>query len=254
MHPLSKIQKIEIIFLLFVVLLSFWLIYWSTGKILWFCKSEKEPEGILSEAYPPLKIDLYIAESQKYKVKYNDSDIKEILDGVNEIWKNYNITFEIRNITRVANLEDNVVYTDSNSINEIYNLTKTVIKNDSLINDTIIDVIFVKEFDQNWFDKYFRGINNEAITYRGLNNVKIGNGTRNISVYLVVISEQGMNVSWDLAHEMGHVLGLVHFHPDNKYNLMTNGCNKQKYPTTLNQNQINTVKETAEGIIKGYNQ
>jgi hypothetical protein len=48
-------------------------------------------------------IEIFILESQNNRVRYADSDLNGILDGINEIWgRNANITFDLVAINRIV--------------------------------------------------------------------------------------------------------------------------------------------------------
>ena len=85
---------------------------------------------------------------------------------------------------------------------------------------------------------------NEGIGWRGFPN-------ENKSIYLVVVAADTKNVTWNLAHEFGHILGnLDYSYYSGEFNLMTNsGCIKEKfYPTLLDQSQVNIALSTAKSL------
>jgi len=189
----------------------------------------------------PVKIDtnIYIVNTRSHDTRLTANNISLLLNDVNRIWGQYNFSFNVRNIT-IHNLDDKVGYVTSDD-SDLFKLTKQVIGNDvHNRNTTELDIILIQQFKGiQLFFVEFLGSATEGRGLRGLNDKPVN---------LIVVTINSKNISWNLAHEIGHILGsLDKSEFVGEYNLMTHqGCVKNLYyPTLLNQTEINTAVVTA---------
>lgn len=191
-----------------------------------------DSKGITNESYT-IFVDVYLLDSDR-----NESWVNEILNGTNKIWNEYGIYIYLRNVTSLK-LSENLVV----SCPEIENFLSTNLTN--RLYDNIPDIFIARKL----LIKrrlIFWDFHTEAMEGQGLKSVC---NIKNVNV--IWISSNVKNVSWNLAHEMGHILGLIdktYFFGE--FNMMTNsGCIKANYfPTILNQEQVNIVISTAKSL------
>lgn len=195
------------------------------------CYVEYEGQKGISNGTYILLLDFYLGNVENF----SERNITQLVENVNKIWNNYGIYFKINSISRV---NISVIYTD-----KLKNVTKSALK-DKLY-DKIIDVVIIEKFLEKgkfllWDYEYESS--REGVGFKGMNKKEVN---------LVLLTVKGKNISWNLAHEIGHLLGLV----DKAYysgilNLMTHsGCIKEKfYPTILNQKQVNIALMYARNL------
>jgi hypothetical protein len=241
-----KVIRYSIIVLLTIVILISGCIFNKPDSNNLDCNATfNETAGNSNESYN-LSVAVYVAGSKNYQVSYSNEQIKNIINGANEIWRNYKIRFLIEgDINRSFEniLDDDVVEVGENHHNYDIDgeyLGKIVIPEQSYKK---INIIFINRFKCKPLSQSFFQIEEQCVDGK-----KIDNST--IFPKLVIVSKKlgstkdVSNASWNLAHEMGHVLidsGLNE--TDTRYNLMThNQCIKEKYhPNLLNQTQVDMV-------------
>ncbi len=188
-----------------------------------------------------LSTDIYLVSNKNYPLNFTHNDLAKTSIEVNDIWNEYGIFIDIENITEFS-LGENEIPIKLTAEN-VRNISTKIVK-DKLY-DGSIDIILAPKFKQKFFFLYIDS-SLEGIGWRGFPN-------ENRSILLIMMTPDVKNVSWNLAHEFGHILGnLDYSFYSGQFNLMTHsGCVKDEfYPTILDQQQVNIVISTANGIIK----
>lgn len=183
-----------------------------------------------------------------YLVLYNNSDLNltnendtvfSIFSDVNRIWNEYGINFDIRTINKYHNLSKNYIL---DAPLEVKNVTEEI-ANERLY-DNVIEAVFIPKLKTKFLFWYIDS-SNEGIGWRGFPN-------ENRSIYLVIVTTNAKNITWNLAHEFGHILGSLDYsYYSGQFNLMTHsGCIKDNfYPTILDQLQVNNATSTAKSLV-----
>lgn len=178
-----------------------------------------DEKGVSNETHN-LLVDIYVLDSN-----FTDGKIIKVVDEVSSIYEDYGVRFYVNNITRIENYDFTSV--SLAKLNEIESFAKNVVKDKLYLSeDNLLDIIFIEKF----------GFVVADIELEGKSWNAFGNG----SVNLVLVSTKSKNISWLLAHELGHLFrnsDKAFF--SGEYNLMTHGsCIKS---TVLNQKQVDSV-------------
>ncbi|MEM3405855.1 MAG: hypothetical protein QW117_02710 [Candidatus Pacearchaeota archaeon] len=167
----------------------------------------------------------------------NEEELVKYVSEVNKIWNNYNISILINNIYKV-NLN---ITTEERK----YLYTKISGKNSEE------DSKICNEFYIPLINKITNNSPDMSIIYIKGKSINFGRG--NLCGYKFVIFKKDKKckdfTAWNLAHEIGHVLGLTDKREDNKFNLMNDRCKISK-PYFLNQEQVNKTILTIKSLNK----
>lgn len=163
-----------------------------------------------------------------------EQEITEKFQDVNTIWNRYSVMFLLKDV--------------DSSMAGSKNIFEKLVSIESKIE---------------WFRNNFR-LDDEYSINIIITDEKIGSKGlhRNEESYQLIIIERNFsNLSWIIAHELGHVLGLwdkAFF--SGELNLMTHGvdyepimncsCIQDMYPTNLNRQQVETVLRISQDISK----
>lgn len=195
-----------------------------------------EPKGNTNETHN-LLLDVYLVNLKNY----DEEDVSHLIDSTNNIWKEYNISFYVNSVTKINN--SNLAKLIINDENELYKFFKNAV-DDKLLEDDIIDLIIIEKI----FEKQ------NILLWPYLSDGTEGQGLKNIknkTVNIILLSFNAKNISWNLAHETGHILGLLDkaFY-SGQMNLMTHtGCIKDNYyPIILNQSQLDTILSVSRSL------
>ncbi len=186
-----------------------------------------------------LSIDVYLVYDGSKEFNFTKNDILGVVSKTNEMWNDYGVRFNIRNIKEYKTLQKNNVFID---YSEMKRLSEKVAGDN--IHDNIIDIFFVPEIKK----KYL--LIADLSKTEGFDWRSFGKGE---NIYLAVISVKAGNISWVLAHELGHVLGNEDYaYFSGQYNFMTHsGCIRNMfYPTVFDQEQVDRIEQQVEGLLK----
>jgi uncharacterized phage-associated protein len=200
------------------------------------------PKGTTNQTLV-LPVSIYMT----YPIDFTEEELNDTIRGLNSVWSEYGIQFSIHEIHKVQTEEKDFI--DIQSFSELKKASERII-GEGLYQKGRINIIISDKFRQkeNWiiWSKY----TTTNIEGRGLRTFN-----DNSSINLVLLYTDVKNMTWDMSHEFGHVLGLLD-KPffTGEYNLMAHvGCIKDKfYPTLLNQEQVDVVIQTAEGLNQKF--
>jgi hypothetical protein len=214
--------------------------YWQT-KISGSCYiKEYHQKGVPNESLNIL-LDVYVIESQKKKVNLTNEEISSIISLSSKVWEDYGIKFEINKIERFEVEDEHIISVKKDE--KLRELSLFVAKDRLYCNeDKIIDVFIFPDL-------------RDRILFLEFNSIE-GKGLRSFSnkdcINLIIIDSRSNRLDWVIAHEMGHILGLLDYdYFSGQFNLMTNsGCIRDEfYPTVLNQKQVDTSLATAKSFV-----
>jgi hypothetical protein len=193
-----------------------------------------DEKGISNETHK-LLVDVYLLDNSKDKTW-----IEKTLNETNSIWNEYGISIYMNNITILDTTQELII---SNPENVDF-LNKYL---GEKMYDNTIDLVIAKGLSvkRKFLIWDFKTKETEG---QGLKSIPETNIT---GLNLIWISSETKNVSWDLAHELGHILGnLDKAAYTGEFNLMTHGgCVRDDYyPTILNQKQVDNVISTAKSL------
>lgn len=232
-----KIEKNYLYRYPIIFLFLFILIFFSITIVTLISAIPIEPKGINPQPRG-VEFNFYIVNDE-----INQKDLQEYISEANTIWNKYNIsilTKEMQNVNiNLTDEEKNLLYT---------NITKDKIngENENICNETYIPLI--NKITDNNANMSIIFINGEGNSGRG-----------GLCGYSFIIFKCEKNslldlTGWNLAHEIGHILGLEELRGSGKMNLMNDNY-KTFYriiskTSFLNQEQINEITDKEKGIIE----
>lgn len=192
------------------------------------------PDKVRGSNKEPLNVsfDFYIVNEEISKDK-----LLEYVEGANKIWNNYNISIVVRSVNHV-----NINLTDK----EREFLYEGISGDDSK-----------KEKEKICNESYMPMINNITKNESEMSIIFIegegSSGRGHLCGYKFAVFDQEKCwlrdlTDWNLAHEIGHVLGLSHPKNHYKVNLMTDNHKLFWRSSFLKQEQINSVKNKIKNI------
>ncbi|HLC51573.1 MAG TPA: hypothetical protein VJH90_04365 [archaeon] len=190
------------------------------------CYIDKIEQG---SVISPRTINIY-ADFYLVNTNLTNEAIYYMLEGTNDIWNIYNISFISRNIVTISN--KSLALPDLSNCSELLSYASL---SDEEGYDNVIDVV-ISDFPS----KFFGGIHYPKCNER--------------RTYLTAVSIEEKNISWTIGHEFGHILNLLDkAHYSGELNFMTHGgCIKDNYyPSVLNQAQVNNATSEAMKIANG---
>lgn len=222
--PLIPLPVVVVILILAFSYLTFYLIQ-LTG-FLNLCYVNEEHRTLAGFENHSIPLNFYLV-NVRGEIPMDKKHVQEILEGTNDIWKKYGITFYSNNTTEVfvelelvkkENRERllNFVLNKEN-FNESYPVPHIIIANYKMINE-----------QEGWSPNHYNG-----------------------SLVNIAFVNNWGNVSWTIAHELGHIMNNNDIEPIyGDYNLMTNGgCVREFFhPTYLNEKQIENAFSVARDI------
>ncbi len=179
-------------------------------------------------------LDVYVVNSPSNTVDLSDKEIRDIISGASKIWEKYGIRLSLYGMVwhpEVKWSDDDVLIGKSGDyLQDAIALGNKVIGN-KIYNENfnVIKVFFIPS------------IYNLA----SAGTPPTGLGVNKHGISAIYIGDD-RNMSWTLAHELGHVLNLAGFNEEEgRFNLMTDGgCIKENhYPTIINPEQYASVIE-----------
>lgn len=185
-------------------------------------------------------LDIHVLSSPSYSVDWSDEEIRAFVQGASDIWGHYGIELYI-----LGELKRNSSFSDTDVLIGISGdqVKDAILLGEKAVGDKIYGnnfnvtkVFFIRSFRTYSIDIFGIRIfpSDDSVTGKGLN-------TNGVSAAFVGYDK---NMSWALAHELGHVLNNIDI-PGyaGRVNLMTGGgCIKENYyPTTLNEEQYTNV-------------
>jgi len=191
-------------------------------------------------------LDVYVASSPSYLVDWSDDEIHAFVQGASDIWKHYGIELSIQGrIVRNSSLSDTdvLIGISGDQVKDAVSLGKKV-AGDEIYDNTsnVIKVFFIRNFRTYPINIF--GIrmfpDDDSLTGKGLNN--------GVSAAFVGYDK---NMSWTLAHELGHVMNNNDISPySGRLNLMVSGgCIKEQYyPTIINPEQYSNILKKIPSI------
>ncbi|MEM5799310.1 MAG: hypothetical protein QXZ43_01430 [Candidatus Aenigmatarchaeota archaeon] len=202
------------------------------------CYIKNYPKKGISNISAKLPIDVYLINPEKLNLNYYD--LSKTILGVNDIWKDYGVQFEIRNITEYYFEKDYIILQCNDELVELaINATR------DRLYDKVIDVFIIPEIKTRilfYDDSGQEGFGWTSFDCKNIHNIN----------FVVIKTRNVKNITWNLAHEFSHILGNEDYeYFSGQYNFMTNsGCIKDKfYSTVLNQKQVDIINSRVKNII-----
>ena len=193
-----------------------------------------DEKGVSNETHK-LLVDVYLLDKSKDK-----NWVEKLFNETNSIWNEYGISIYINNINILNNTQELIISKPEN----VDFLNKYLGKK---MCDNTIDLVIAKGLSTK-FKILIWDFTSKQTEGQGLRNIP---GTNITDLNLIWISSETKNVSWGLAHELGHVIGnLDKAAYTGEFNLMTHGgCVRDDfYPTILNQKQVDIAISTAKSL------
>jgi len=198
------------------------LAYW-TDAIRGNCFINKA-DTATNTSYPVSRIlmDLYLVNTN-----FSQSDTQALIKTLDATWMRYSVNISPREVNYINNKSLDLGL----ECPKLKQLSETIVKH--LSDDNVTDVIIAP----------FSSLGNEGVGWISFPCVK-----QSPRISLVAVSTESQNLTWNLAHEFGHILGLTDkAYYSGELNLMTHSdCVRNRYwSTILNQAQVDVVTSTA---------
>lgn len=218
---------------------------YEINQFVGICEVKFKDTPARAREFYKVPLDVYVLNSPTYPVSWSDEEIHAMVEGASAIWKQYGIEFLVlrainRSIAALAD-EDVLIGISGNQTRDVTMLGKKVL-GDMIYdaNSNVIKVFYVRSFYNRTV--YLVDILGIKLIHLGENIAGgIGLNGQGISAAFVGYDK---NMSWALAHELGHVLNNKDISEySGRYNLMNHsGCIKERYhPTVLNEEQYENV-------------
>ena len=209
------------------------------------CEIRYRDTPAIPREFYELPLDVYVVGTPAYSPDLSDDQIRAIINGTSDIWKPYGIELHIFDKINRPNMtlndEDVLIGISGSQEKDAINLGKKVVGDK--INDTnfnVVKVFFIKSF----YNRTTYLIDTFGIKLIPLEEYTTGKGLNGQGVSAAYVAND-KNISWALAHELGHVLNNNDI-PDyaGRLNLMTTGgCIKERYfPTIINEEQYMNLR------------
>lgn len=188
----------------------------------------------ISNVHVNVPLDFVIVNGDTQKVRYSESDFQAMVEKANVVWQKANVTLVIGSFVYKGISDEQLKDLNSLDTEALKYFGRSMLEDG--FEDNVIDVIFLKSFSQ------------------GVTDVAIADGK--ISAAFMTELDNFDHLSWTLAHELGHTMGLLDVFEFDNLMIRVDGTSPLRswyrttyLPTSITEQQVAIAHNTIE--VKG---